>query len=71
MNAWDCVGEWGVCESCMLAAVHVLFGQEGAEAYLRCMFEDASLCATHAKRVTIMPRDIELARRIQGVGASQ
>ena len=55
----------------MPAAVHVLFWQEGAEAYLRCMFEDASLCATHAKRVTIMPRDIQLARRIQGVGASQ
>ena len=40
--------------------------QEAAEAYLVGLFEDANICAIHAKRVTIMPKDIELARRIRG-----
>ena len=40
--------------------------QEAAEAYLAGLFEDTNLCAIHAKRVTIMPRDIQLARRIRG-----
>lgn len=30
------------------------------------LFEDTNLCAIHAKRVTIMPKDIQLARRIRG-----
>ena len=38
--------------------------QEAAEAYLIRLFEDTNLCAIHAKRVTIMPKDIQLARRI-------
>ncbi|KAH8296630.1 hypothetical protein KR054_008997 [Drosophila jambulina] len=40
--------------------------QEAAEAYLVGLFEDTNLCAVHAKRVTIMPRDLNLARRIRG-----
>ena len=40
--------------------------QEAAEAYLIGLFEDTNLCALHAKRVTIMPKDIQLARRIRG-----
>ena len=40
--------------------------QEAAEAYLVTLFEDTVLCAIHAKRVTIMPRDMQLARRIRG-----
>lgn len=40
--------------------------QEATEAYLTCLFEDANLCAIHAKRITIMPKDIRLARRIRG-----
>ena len=39
--------------------------QEAAEAYLVSLFEDTNLCAIHAKRVTIMPRDMQLARRIR------
>jgi len=42
--------------------------QEMAEAYLVGLFEDANLCAIHAKRVTIMVKDIQLARRIRGLG---
>jgi histone H3 len=40
--------------------------QEAGEAYLVSLFEDANLCALHCKRVTIMPKDIDLARRIRG-----
>ena len=40
--------------------------QEAAESYLVNLFEDTNLCAIHAKRVTIMPKDIQLARRIRG-----
>jgi histone H3 len=40
--------------------------QEAAEAFLVSLFEDTNLCAIHAKRVTIMPKDMQLARRIRG-----
>ena len=40
--------------------------QEASEAYLVGLFEDTNLCAIHAMRVTIMPKDIQLARRIRG-----
>ena len=40
--------------------------QEASEAYLVGLFEDTNLCAVHAKRVTIMPKDIQLACRIRG-----
>ncbi len=44
----------------------ILALQEASEAYLVGLFEDSNLCAIHAKRVTIMPKDIQLARRIRG-----
>ena len=44
----------------------ILCLQEGTEAYLVGLLDDANLCAIHARRVTIMPKDIQLARRIQG-----
>jgi histone H3 len=44
----------------------ILALQEAAEAYLVGLFEDSNLCAIHAKRVTIMPKDMQLARRIRG-----
>lgn len=44
----------------------VLALQEACEAYLVGLFEDTNLCAIHAKRVTIMPKDMQLARRIRG-----
>ena len=40
--------------------------QCASEDYLVRLFEDSNLCAIHAKRVTIMPKDIQLARRIWG-----
>ncbi|XP_059353278.1 uncharacterized protein LOC132088402 [Daphnia carinata] len=48
-------------QSAALGALH-----EASEAFLVGLFEDTNLCATHARRVTIMPRDIQLARRIRG-----
>ena len=40
--------------------------QEASEAYLTSLFEDTNLCAIHAKRVTIHPKDVQLTRRIRG-----
>ncbi len=44
----------------------ILALQEAAESYLVRLFEDTNLCAIHAKRCTIMPKDLLLARRIRG-----
>jgi len=44
----------------------ILALQEASEAYLVTLFEDSLLCAIHAKRVTLMPKDMVLARRIRG-----
>ena len=44
----------------------ILCLQEAAEAYLVGLFEDTNLCTIHARRVTIMPKDIQLARQIRG-----
>ena len=44
----------------------ILALQEASESYLVSLFEDTNLCAIHAKRVTIMPKDMQLARRIRG-----
>ena len=40
--------------------------QEGTEAYIVGLLEDSNLCAIHGRRVTIMPKDIQLARHIRG-----
>lgn len=40
--------------------------QEATESYIVGLFEDANMCAIHAKRVTVMAKDIALARRIRG-----
>ena len=44
----------------------ILCLQEAAEAYLVRLFDDTNLCAIHARRVTIMPKDLLLDRRIRG-----
>ena len=44
----------------------ILTLQEASEAFLVGLFEDTNLCAIHARRVTIMPKDMQLARRIRG-----
>ena len=41
--------------------------QEATEAYLVHLFEDTNLCALHAGRVTITPKDMRLARRVRGM----
>ena len=47
-------------------AAALLAVQEATEAYLVGMFEDTNLCAIHAGRVTVMKKDMLLARRIRG-----
>ena len=44
----------------------ILALQSASEAYLVGLFEDTNLAAIHAKRVTITPKDMQLARRIRG-----
>lgn len=46
--------------------LNVVFFQEAAEAFIVNLFEDTNLCAIHAKRVTIQPKDIQLAMRLRG-----
>jgi len=48
-------------QTCAVLALHV-----ASEAHLVGLLEDAKLCAIYAKRVTVMPEDIQLARRIHG-----
>lgn len=40
--------------------------QEATEDFIVHLLEDCNLCAIHAKRVTIMQKDMQLARRIRG-----
>lgn len=47
-------------------SVAVLSLHEATEAYIVGLFQDTNLCALHAKRVTILPKDMQLARRIRG-----
>jgi len=48
-------------QNAAISAIH-----EAAEHYIVGLFEDSNLCAIHAKRITLMPKDIQLARRIRG-----
>ena len=49
-------------QSAALAAL-----QEAAESYVTGLMADTNLCAIHARRVTILPRDMQLALRIRGM----
>ena len=53
-------GEW------RFTADAIVTLQEATEAYLVRIFEDTNLCTIHAKRVKIMPKDVQLARRLRG-----
>ena len=55
-----------LCGKVRLQSLAIAALQEASEAYLVGLFDDTNLCAIHAKRVTIMPKDIQLARRIRG-----
>lgn len=44
----------------------ILAIQTAAEEFLTDLFGDTNLCAIHAKRVTIFPKDMQLARRLRG-----
>ena len=68
---WEIAGDSQIITSPLCVKVRfqstaIMALQEAAEAYLVGLFKDTNLCAIHAKRVTIMPKDIQLARRIRG-----
>ena len=56
----------GIRNDLRIQATVIIGLQEAAEAYLVGLFKGSNFCAIHAKQITIMPRDIQLARRIQG-----
>ncbi|KAI5842797.1 histone-fold-containing protein [Tricharina praecox] len=56
----------GLGEQLRFQSHAILAMQEAAEAFLVHLFEDTNLCAIHAKRVTIMAKDMQLARRLRG-----
>ena len=49
-----------------LQSTAILALQEAGEMFLVGLLEQSNLCALHAKRVTIMPKDVQLARCIRG-----
>lgn len=53
-------------EGLRFQASAVLAMQEATEAHMVNLFADTCLCAIHGRRVTIMPKDIQLARRLRG-----
>ena len=55
-----------LCGKVRFQSAAIMALQEASEAYLVGLLEDSNLCAIHAKRVTIMPKDIQLSRRIRG-----
>ena len=55
-----------LCGKVRFQSAAIMALQEATEAYLVGLFEDSNLCAIHARRVTIMPKDIQLAQRIRG-----
>ena len=57
------------CADMRVQSNAVLALQEAAEAYLVGLFEDTNLCAIHARRCTVMPKDMQLARRTRGDSA--
>ena len=52
---------WLKIQASTVMALH-----EAAEAYIIWLFKDSHICATHAKRITFMPKDMQLARWIRG-----
>ena len=50
----------------LFEAAGLLALQDMAESYLVSLFEDSNLLAIHAKRITLQPKDMQLARRIRG-----
>ena len=62
----DLKKEHYIKEDVRFQSVAMMALQEATKSYLVGLIDDANLCAIHAKRVTIMPKDMPLARRIHG-----
>ena len=53
-------------EGLRLQSTAILVLQEAGETFLGGLLKQANICAIHAKQVTIMAKDIQLAWRIRG-----
>ena len=71
---WKLPFSWLVCQIALEVGKYdlhfqgstIICLQEAAEAYIVSLMEDTNLYIIHAKRVTIMPKDIQLAHCIWG-----
>ena len=71
---WKFPFSWLVCEIALEVGKYdlcfqwstIICLQEDSEAYIVGLMEDINLCTIHAKRVAIMPKDIQLAHCILG-----
>lgn len=66
LNLYHSYGNRAIQTDLRFQSSAVMALQEAAEAYLVSLFEDTNLAAIHAKRVTIQPKDLALARRLRG-----
>jgi len=62
----EIIQDWERFSELRIQSQALLALQEAAEAYLVGLFEDTQQCAIHAKRITIYPKDMQLARRLRG-----
>lgn len=58
---------WGLGHAGALGDPSSVFGTQAAEAFVVRLLEDAYLCSLHARRVTLFPKDLQLARRLRGL----
>lgn len=63
---YTCLQTFNGMQIVRMQGMAIMALQEAAEGYLVGLFEDTNLCAIHARRVTINPKDMQLARRIRG-----
>lgn len=60
-----CMEEGGLTEQFRLQSDIIPLLQEAAQSHLIQVMEDANLCTIHAKRITVKPIDVQLARRVR------
>jgi histone H3 len=56
----------GQKESLRFQSSAILALQEATESYVVSLLADTNLCAIHTRRVTIQPKDVQLALRLRG-----
>ena len=63
---WEIAQDVGIIKHLKFQGSAILASQEATEAYATTLFNDANDAAIHAKRKTVLPKDIQLVRRLRG-----